>query len=529
MLNRSRQDPPLRIAVAGFVHESNSFAPSPADMAAFEQGGGYLPLSRGSQILQRARDVNLPIAGAITHARAQGWDLVPLVWAGAVPSAPVTSECFEAIVEEIVCGLRDAGRLDGVFLDLHGAMVADGHPDGEGEILDRVRRAVGQDVPVVAALDLHGNISPRMIDMANRVMGFRTYPHVDMAATGQRAAVELDRLLAGGQNFKAFRQLDFLIPIAWQSTMEEPAASLYRLVAATDDDDVCLSFFMGFPAADFVDCRPSVVAYADSQSKADAWAERMARAVRDAEPSFCGQSWLASDGVAEAQRLALTADRPVILADTQDNPGAGGDSDTTGMLRALVEARATDAAIGLLTDPEAAAAAHAAGEGATIQISLGGRSGIADDEPFTATFLVEKLSDGHCHATGPYYGGAHLQLGPCACLRIGGVRVAVASEKAQMADREMFRFLGIEPEAQAILVVKSSVHFRADFAPIAHRILTCVAPGPMPVSPASLPFRHLRPGLRLEPCGPAFDPERKADAKIGLRLASTERTPCSTD
>ena len=500
------QDQAPRVALAGFVHESNSFAPSPADMAAFEQGGGYLPLSRGTQILERARQVNLPVAGAIDHAERHGWHLLPLTWAGAVPSAPVTAACYRAICDEVVEGLRQALPVDGVFLDLHGAMVAEGAPDGEGPLIARVREVVGPDVPIVAALDLHGNISAQMVDGADRLVGFRTYPHVDMALTGQRAAEELGGLMRGRANFKAFRQLDFLIPIAWQSTMGQPAAGLYDLVAEHDAQGVCASFFMGFPAADFVDCRPSVLAYAESQEQADVAAGRIAQAVRDAEPAFQGRFFLPDDGVAEAQRLAATATRPVVIADTQDNPGAGGDSDTTGMLRALIQAGAQQAAIGLITDPGAAAAAHAAGMGARIQIALGGKSGIQGDSPYAGTFMVEALSDGRCHATGAYYGGAHLQLGPSACLRIGGVRVAVASEKAQMADREMFRFLGIEPEAQTILVVKSSNHFRADFAPIAEAILTCAAPGPMPISPAGLPFRHLHPGIRLEPGGPPFIP-----------------------
>ncbi|MDZ4311522.1 MAG: M81 family metallopeptidase [Cypionkella sp.] len=489
-----------RIALAGFAHESNSFAPSPADMAAFEQGGGYLPLSRGDQILIRARSVNLPVAGAISYAEQHGWQLLPLIWAGAVPSAPVTASCYRAITDEIVEGLRQSGPLDGVFLDLHGAMVAEGAPDGEGTLLARIRDVVGPDVPVVAALDLHGNISAQMVMAADRLVGFRTYPHVDMAETGLRAAAALDQLIAGARNFKAFRQLDFLIPIAWQSTMQQPAAGLYDLL--TDASQA--SFFMGFPAADFPDCRPSVIAYADTQQQADATADQIVQAVRDAEPAFRGVSYAAAEGVAEAQRLAATAGRPVIIADTQDNPGAGGNSDTTGMLRALIDARAQNAAIGLITDPQAAAIAHAAGIGAKVELSLGGKSGIKGDAPLTGIFTVEALSDGHCHATGPYYGGAHLQLGPCAALRMDGVHIAVSSEKAQMADREMFRFLGIDPEAQDIVVVKSSNHFRADFAPIAQAILTCTAPGPMPVSPASLPFRHLHPGVRLEPCGAVF-------------------------
>ena len=495
--------PPLRVALAGFVHESNSFAPSPADMAAFEQGGGYLPLSRGDRIALRAAGVNLPVAGMLDHAREAGWQVLPLVWAGAVPSAPVTADCFAAITDEIAAGLAALGPIDGVILDLHGAMVAEGAPDGEGAILDRVRRAVGPDVPVVAALDLHGNVTPLMVAGADAMVGFRTYPHVDMAATGRRAAALLGRLMAGGPLATAFRQGDYLIPIAWQATSTEPARGLYALLDEADAEGASASIFMGFPAADFAGCRPSVLVHAADQARADALADRIAAHLAAAEPDFAGTCLTPDEGVARA----MAAPRgPVVLVDTQDNPGAGGNSDTTGMLRALVAADAQDAAIGLIVDPAAAAAAHDAGIGATITLDLGGRSGIAGDAPFRGSFTVEALSDGRCHATGPYYGGARLSLGPSAALRIGGVRIAVASEKAQMADREMFRFLGIAPEEMRIVVVKSSNHFRADFDPVAALILTCAAPGPMPVSPAALPFRHLAPGIRLEPGGRPFTP-----------------------
>jgi microcystin degradation protein MlrC len=199
-----------------------------------------------------------------------------------------------------------------------------------------------------------------------------------------------------------------------------------------------------------------------------------------------------------------------VLADTQDNPGAGGDSNTTGMLRALVRQGATRAALGNMVDPKAAAAAHVAGVGAEIDIALGGFSGIHGDAPYKARFVVETLSDGKLIAAGPFYGGAQLDMGPSACLRIGDVRVVVTTHKAQMADQEMYRFVGIEPAEQAILVNKSSVHFRADFDPIAETILTCTASGPMPVSPASLPFTKLARGMRMEPLGRAFDPQNAA-------------------
>lgn len=497
-----------RVVFAGFMHETNTFAPTLADYAAFEQGGGYMPMVRGAAMLQNSRGLNLGISGALDHAAAAGWQILPLLWTGAIPSAPVTRDAYDKISSEILSLLEAQlaqGPLDGVFLDLHGAMVAEHIADGEGWLLAAVRQLIGAETPLVAALDLHGNITRQMVDAADVLVGFRTYPHIDMAETGRRAAKQLELLMAGERPKKAFRQLDYLIPISWQATAAEPAKSLYNLTAALETGEVVsTSLFMGFPAADFVDCGPSVVAYGKTQQAADAAATKIANAVSEAEPAFHGKVFTPEEAVTHAMQIAADAvGRPVVIADTQDNPGAGGDSNTTGMLRALVALDARSAAIGLMVDPAAAAAAHMAGEGAVTKIRLAG-SGLPDDLPFEGVFTVEKLSDGKLQTKGPYYGNAPLNLGASATLRIGDVRVVVTSHKAQMADREMFRFAGIEPEQQAILVVKSSVHFRADFEPIAHSILVAAAPGPMPVSPASLPWQHLRQDMRIEPTGKPF-------------------------
>ena len=505
-----------RVALAGFLHETNTFAPSPADMGSFVQGGGYMPMARGPALMTAGRGINLGIGGAVEHGEAAGWDMVPILWCGAIPSAHVTQAAYEAISAEIVDGIAQAGRLDGLFLDLHGAMVAEHEDDGEGALIARVRAVVGPEVPIVVALDLHGNITAKMVDGADALVGFRTYPHVDMADTGRRAAVQLDTLMARGKPFaSAFRRLDFLIPIAWQSTVMEPALGIYDRMAALEQGDVAtVSFFPGFPAADFPGCGPTVVAYGLTQAAAEAAADAVAADVARAEPAFAGKAYDPDAGVAEAIRIAATATKPVVIADTQDNPGAGGDSNTTGMLRALVRADAKRAAIGIIVDPAAAAAAHAAGQGAVIDIALGGFSGIPGDSPFQARFAVERLSDGKFIASGPFYGGAPLDLGPSACLRIGDVRIVVSTNKAQMADQQMYRFVGIEPTQQAILVNKSSVHFRADFQPIAETILVCTAPGPMPISPASLPWKRLAPGMKLEPMGKRWQPEPSPEPAI---------------
>ncbi|WP_157014379.1 M81 family metallopeptidase [Mesorhizobium xinjiangense] len=496
----------LRVALAGFLHETNTFAPSKATLADFEQGGGYLPLSRGDEILKRCPGVNLGISGAVAHGAAHGWEMVPVVWTGAIPSAHVEEAAYEQIAGEIVSGIAAAMPLDGVCLDLHGAMVCDHLDDGEGELIARIRAVVGPHVPIAVSLDLHGNTTQKMVDNADLLVAFRTYPHVDMAETGRRAAVGLDALMTRGKPFaKAFRRLPYLIPIAWQCTSMEPAKSIYEEVARLERDTVAsTSFWTGFPAADFAECGPTVIAYGETQAAADAAADRIRGMVLESEDAFAGRALDPDAAVAEAMRIAAGATKPVVIADTQDNPGAGGNSDTTGMLRALVRNDAQHAAIGLMVDPQAARAAHAAGKGAEIALALGGRSNIAGDAPFAATFRVEALSNGDLHATGPYYGGTHMNVGPSACLSIGGVKIVVTTHKAQMADQAMYRFVGIEPTEMAILVNKSSVHFRADFEPIAETILVGKAPGAMPLDPADLPWTRLAQGMRLSPNGPVF-------------------------
>src|SRR3979490_1481087 len=316
-----------RIAVGGFLHETNTFAPTKATYDDFVHGGGWPAMAHGACVLKVMRKINVGLAGFVEAAEANGWELVPTISCGASPSAHVTKDAFERIVGEMIDGIAAAGPLDAVYLDLHGAMVTEHLDDGEGEILARGRKLIGSERPLVVSLYLHANVTPEMVEHADALIAYRTYPHVDMADTGRAAAQHLALLLRTKQRFaKAFRQLPFLIPISWQCTNDQPTKSIYLKLAALQDDAVpTLSFAPGFPAADFVHCGASVFAYGRTQADADAAADGIAALIESHEDDFDARIFTPDEGVRHAMELAKTASKPIVIADTQDNPGAGGD------------------------------------------------------------------------------------------------------------------------------------------------------------------------------------------------------------
>ncbi|MDZ4737605.1 MAG: M81 family metallopeptidase [Rhodospirillaceae bacterium] len=497
-----------RIAVAGFHHETNTFAPTRARYEDFVVADAWPGLTRGDALFDTVRDANLPVAGFIAAAAAAGYGIAPLLWCAASPSAAVEEAAYERIVAEILDRLAEAGPLDAIFLDLHGAMVTTHLEDGEGELLRRLRRKVGDKIPIVVSLDFHANVTDAMVEHATALVGYRTYPHVDMAETGARAMGILAHVLGGGALHAAKRKLPFLIPLNWQCTLTEPAAGIFRALAGQESASnaiVSLSFLPGFPPADIRECGPMVLAYAILAEAAEAAATELERSVTASEEKFAGRLYQPDEAVAEAMRLAATATKPVVIADTQDNPGAGANGDTVGMLEALVAADAQGAVFGLLCDPSAADAAHRIGAGHEADFALGALSGLRGHHPFEGRFFVEAIGDGQITGTGPFYRGSHMQLGRMACLRLGGVQIVVTSRKQQAADQAMFRHVGVDPTAQKILVLKSSVHFRADFEPIASHVLVAAAPGPNEADHRKLKYRRLRAGVRLTPSGPVHN------------------------
>ena len=493
----------MRIAIGGFQHESHSFAPLPTGWREFVRPGGFPALQRPATLVDTLRPTSVPCAGAIAVLEEERAAIVPLTWCLASPAGPVTAEAFERIAALLVAALSDAleaGPLDGVYLELHGAMVAVGHDDAEGEILRRVRAVVGPEVPITASLDPHANMTAEMVALADALVPYRTYPHVDMKAAGAQATrLLLERIRRGRPWARAFRQLDFLVPLTMQCTMVPPMSEVLEERARLAEMHGCaeLSFCFGFPYADFPGCGVAIAAYAGSEAAAEAAADALKAYMDRREPDFAGGVLPAAEGVAQAIAIARGATRPVVLADTQDNPGGGGHGDTTGLLAELVRQDAQGAVLGLINDAESAAACHEAGIGATLALSLGGRS---DGAPIAVTATVEALTDGRFTCTGPMGRGNPADLGPTALIRVSpGVRVIVVSRKMQALDQALFTHIGVQPTEQKIIALKSSVHFRADFQPIAEQVIVVAAPGPVVADPATLPFTRLRPGLRLRP------------------------------
>jgi microcystin degradation protein MlrC len=516
-----------RIAVGGFQHETNTFAPQRATWDDFERADAWPGFIRGPELIPAVHGYNTPIAGAVEALQQLGHELVPLCWCSAPPSSYVERAAYEkvagAILDDLAADISVRGPLDGIYLDLHGAMVAEHFEDGEGELLRRIRALVGDKLPIVTSLDYHTNLTPEMVRHASAMIGYRTYPHIDMAATGGRAARLLDRLLNDRRPlYKAYRQIDFLIPLVWQCTLMEPAKGIFALIEEIERGSaevsgsgapggshnqgiVSITHTPGFPPADIRECGPALVVYGHDRETAEAAADRIAAVIKHREAAFAGKLYTPEEAVAEALRLSQNATKPVILADVQDNPGAGGTSDTVGILRALIAQRAKRAVIGMMVDPEAAAAAEAAGEGALLPCGVGAKVGYAGETPVEAKWRIVRLGSGHFTGTGPMYGGAKFNIGPMALVtdEDSGVSAVLAAKRIQANDKEMFRHVGVEPAEVPILVLKSTVHFRADFQPIAQEILCVRSPGAHVTDPAELSYQNLRPGLRLTPMGSA--------------------------
>lgn len=469
----------MRIISAGIQHETNTFANTPTTRADFASDTNCPDTFPGGDYIRQRFGGTGTIHGGYLQAAADlGVELVPLLNAGAQPSGVVRQADFEHLMDLLLRRLAEAGPADGIVLDLHGAMVTEEHQDAEGVIIQRVRDAVGPQVPIIATLDLHANISPEMASAANGLIGFDTYPHVDMYERGYEAVQLMVRTLRGEVRLaQAYRQLPLITLPPMQCTLREPMQSLMAKVHALEAEPGILTatVAMGFPFADIRDAGVSVLVTANGdQELAEHAADRLADMLwelRDAlQPDLMPVDKL-------IEFVQTNNDGLVIYADGSDNPGGGAPADGTVILRALIEAGVKDACVGIIHDPETAAQAHQAGVGKTIRVRLGGKTDDRHGEPIEADAYVRCLADGRFVHSGPMRHGLEGNLGPTALLIVGGVQVVVISNRTQLLDTQQIRIVGVTPERLKLLVVKSCVHFRADLGPLAAHIFDADTPG----------------------------------------------------
>ncbi len=464
----------MRIAIAGIVHETNTYCRDQTPRSDFR-------VVRGADMLSR-RGQESAVGGFISTCEALGVEPIPIMVAGAQPSGTIAADAYDELKQEILMGLRDHRPFDGVVLTLHGAGVVVGIDDLEADLALAVREVVGAHIPVVATFDLHGNISQAMADALDGVLACHHYPHIDMHERSQEAVQLIQQMVEEG--FRTAIHVE-RIPVALPTTTTFfgiGQAVLASMLEAEGADDVMdVSWFHGFPYADtpLVSSTVVVTTRGDRQ-RAAAIAKQLGHVVWEQREAFQVESLSASEAVSRA--LEVVADDtpdiagPVVINETSDNCGGGSPGDGTHLLRAMLDADVDNACFGFIVDPEVAAQAHDAGVGSTIAVRLGGKSDNLHGDPIEAKVYVKALHDGGLILQAMGRGG-QLNLGRMARLVIQGIDVVVGSKRSQTFDAEPFLAVGIDIMRCDIVALKSSNHFRGYFQELAREIVTADPPG----------------------------------------------------
>lgn len=488
----------MRLFTACLAHESSGFSPIPTSLQNFRDGLLHRP-SRGEHVAERLTTIECALT---ERALARGHDVVEGMAAAATPSGPLGKADFESLRDEIVEDLRKALPVDAIALFMHGAQLAQGYDDCEGEILSRLRTLAGPDVPIGVEIDLHGNITEAMMRNATLIVACKEYPHTDFRERADHLLDVLEATVAGQVNpVAAFCKLPM---IGIFHTTREPMRGLVDRTSALERTPgvISISIAHGFPWADTPHAGAAVIVVTD---KDQSLARRLSREI--AQELFAMREAIAAPmtTVEEALTAAMAAnDGLTIIADTADNAGGGASSDSTHLLRELIRRKVDQAALGMIWDPMAVRFAFAAGAGATLGMRIGGKVGALSGTPVDAQVTVTALNP----ALGQTAFGSRHTLGPAAALRVDGVDVVVCSEREQVHSPECFTELGIDPVSRKLLVVKSAQHFYAQFSPFARRIIYAVAPGTTSVDFSTFKYVRLpRPMWPLDSRA-SFDPGR---------------------
>ena len=473
----------MRVFTGGIATETNTFAPMPTGLGAFRDRGYYPAGTHPEQLSFFAG----PLHAARQRGRAKGWTVVEGLVASAQPSGTTTRLAYETLRDELLRDLERALPVDMVVLGLHGAMVAEGYDDCEGDLLGRVRALVGPDVVVGAELDPHNHLSPAMLQHADLIIAFKEYPHTDVL---ERAYELVD--LCAAQVEKRIKLVGaavdcgMIVPI---HTSREPARGFVdRIQALEGRDGICsISVSHGFAWGDVEHMGTQVLVYADGDA---AKAQALARRLADELIGLREQLAMRFPSIDEALDEALAFDGgPVVLADGADNPGGGAAGDSTFILRRLLERGIRGVALGPMWDPVAARIAFEAGEGARLPLRIGGKIGPLSGDPVDTTCTVRRIVP-EMKMTG--LAGTPLAMGDSVLVETAGIEIVLVSLRNQAMGTDLFTQLGCDLAKKKIVVVKSSQHFYAAYSKIAKHVIYVGAPGVVTADLDSLPYTKIR-------------------------------------
>lgn len=474
----------MRIVIARMHHETNTFSPVPTPLVSFGTGNGSGPLY-GEAALAAARHERVAMGAFVKLAeewggRNGGVELATPLFAMAYPSAPVEASAYTHMCDAIVAEIEKGA--DAIMLDLHGAMVAENSDDGEGDLLERIRK-VAPNTPLTLALDLHGNVSRKIVENADIIVGFKTYPHIDMYETGEHAGRLLFDMIEGRiKPVIGFAQARVLAQTLAMNTNAGAMKEALDGAKHREDDPGILacSVFGGFPQADTPDAGMSVVVVADgNQALADRTAGWGADFLWSRRPEYIFRQQPLEKSIAQAIKLK---DGPVILLDHGDNCMSGGTCDTTDVLKAALAAGLEGLLVGPTCDPEAVRAMSRAGVGANVTLEIGNKLampkiGEPNPEPIELTGTVRMITDGSYVVSGPIYQGSTLYMGTSAVFDFGMGQIVVTSSTHEPMDLGCFTSLGLDPMLFKYWILKSRMYFRPVFEPLARGVIPCASAG----------------------------------------------------
>ncbi len=481
----------MPVVIGGISHETSTFTPVKTTLESYQER----LLLRGDEIMTTLTGTNTPLGGFIDGAMKHDFEIIPTLYASSHTSAPTPRPIFDSLLGELIKRIVAVEEIDGILLYLHGSMVVgdldapDGLPDADGYILSEIRKVVGADIPILVQLDIHSNVSPLMVKMADVLVGRETYPEIDMAERGRECVDILARMLNDG--LRPTMSL-YQIPMVWglNQVTEHPPMSeaiAYLHAIETDPNVICGSISVCYFLADVPDMGSSVYIVTDNNMEvARRYAKELGDWIFERRADWHYELPSTIDALEQAEEGGKF---PVIFADSRDNTGGGSPGDSTGVLKTFIDADLQDACVLYIVDPEAIAKCQEAGVGTTITLDIGAKSSPLQGDTVAMTVEIMALSDGHFKYDGPMFAGLSGYMGASAYIRQGGIHVILVSVGEQPFDTAFARTLGLDPQQMRYIAVKSTAHFRASFEPWAGAIYLVSEPSVHNLG--SLPFKRL--------------------------------------